>query len=72
MKELVKIENWSFDNYYEGTNGTKKVICILDDYCVRYHVKVNGKETSRKEFTNDKKELCFKNATKALNKSRKG
>lgn len=68
MKELIKIENTFFNNYYEGLNGYKKVICILDDYCVRYHVFINGKQKSRREFKNDKKELCFKNATKILNK----
>lgn len=69
MKELIKLENGLFYNdYYIGVNGTKKVICILDDYCVRYIVTVNEKQVSRREFSNDKKELCFKNATKALNK----
>ena len=69
MKELIKLENGLFYNdYYIGVNGTKKVICILDDYCVRYIVTVNEKQVSRREFSNDKKELCFKNAIKALNK----
>ena len=68
MEELVKVKHWLFDNYYEGSKDNKKVICILDDYCVRYHVVVNGKQKSKREFTNDKKDLCFKNATKVLNK----
>lgn len=68
MKELVKKESYYFNEYYEGENENKKVQCILDDYCVRYIVSVNGKKVSRREFSNDKKELCFKNATKALNK----
>ena len=69
--ELTRKENWMFEKYYEGTNGNKTVICILDNWCVRYHVIINnGSETTNKrhEFSNDKKELCFKNATKALNK----
>ena len=57
-----------FNEYFEGTRGGRKVICILDDYCVRYMVFENGKKKSRREFRNDQKEICFKNATKALNK----
>lgn len=68
MKELVKKESYHFNEYYEGENENKKVQCILDNNCVRYMVFVNGKKVSRREFSNDKKELCFKNATKALNK----
>lgn len=71
-KELVKIKNncsiWNFEEIFEGVNGNKKVWCCLDNNCVRYTVTVNGKLISRREFSNDKKELCFKNATKALNK----
>lgn len=67
MFELKRVESKYFDEIYEGTNGNKKVICILDDYCVRYHV-IIGRKNVRHEFSNDKKELCFKNATKALNK----
>ena len=68
MNELIKTKNPLFDEYYEGTCGGKKVICILDDNCVRYMVFENGKNKSRREFCNYNKELCFKNATKALNK----
>lgn len=72
MIKLIKVENkcslWDFKEIYEGENGNKKVWCCLDDYCVRYTVSVNNKQISRREFSNDKKELCFKNATKALNK----
>ena len=69
--ELTRKENWMFENYYEETNGNKTVMCILDNWCVRYHVIINnGRKITNKrhEFSNDKKELCFKNATKALNK----
>lgn len=68
VKELVKIKDYLYDEIYVGINGNKKVVCILDNNCVRYVVSVNGKVKSRREFSNDKKELCFKNATKALNK----
>ncbi len=71
MKELVRVESNIFNEIYEGINGNKKVVCILDNNCVRYIVfdlakpRQSGK---RYEFSNDKKELCFKNAIKALNK----
>lgn len=57
-----------FKEYFTGSNGTRRVICILDDFCVRYMVFEKGKMKSRREFSNNKKELCFRNAEKALNK----
>lgn len=68
MVELKKESNEVFDNFYTGTNGSKTVNCILDDNCVRYIVLQDGKIKSRREFNNIKKDICFKNATKALNK----
>jgi hypothetical protein len=71
MKELVRVESNIFDEIYEGINGNKKVVCILDNNCVRYTVFNLTKHRQsgiRHEFTDDKKELCFKNATKVLNK----
>ncbi len=68
MKELVKVNNAFFREYYEGLNEDKRVVCVLDDYCVRYIVFENGKQKSRREFSNEKKELCMKNAKRALNK----
>ena len=72
MTQLEKVKNndkyWIFEEVYEGVNGNKKVWCCLDNDCVRYTVSVNGKQVSRREFSNDKKELCLKNATKVLNK----
>lgn len=68
MSELIKKESSIFKEYFEGTNGIRRVTCILDDHCVRYMVFLNGKLKSRREFSNSKKEMCFKNATKALNK----
>ena len=67
MKELVKVEGNMFNEYFEGSNGSRSVTCILDDNCVRYMVFEDGKRKSRREFSNANKELCFKNATKALN-----
>ncbi len=68
MAELRKIENSIFKNYYEGINGKRRVICILDSNCVRYMVFENGKKKSRKEYSNGSEKLCFNNALKALNK----
>ena len=70
MKELKKIENSMFNEYYEGeaVSGAK-VICILDDNCVRYIVfNKYGKRVARREYANTSKALCFKKATEALNK----
>ena len=68
MKEMIKVKNEMFNEYFEGSNGSRRVTCILDDYCVRYMVFENGKRKSRREYSNNKKDLCFKNAEKALNK----
>ena len=78
MKTLNKTTNEIFNEYYTGeTSGLnkktfkyeeKKVICILDDNCVRYSVVVNGKCVKRKEFENHQKKLCFNSATDILNK----
>lgn len=71
MKELLRVESKLFKEMYVGINGNKEVICILDDNCVRYMVKdlANVRRSyKRYEFSNDKKALCFANATKMLNK----
>ena len=68
MAELKKVKDAIFDEYYEGVNGLRRVICILDPFCVRYMVLENGKKKIRQEFSNGKESLCFKNALKALNK----
>ncbi len=82
MRTLVRKneENGFYDlkEVYEGTTSRVnkktyeyeevKVWCCLDDYCVRYTITINGKCKSRREFRNDQKELCFKNANKALEK----
>ncbi len=68
MKELQKTTNNYFNEVFTGINGNKEVWCCLDNNCVRYAVKVNGKLITKREYSNNKKDLCFINATKALNK----
>lgn len=70
MFELKKVENTTFKEYYEGLNGSRRVVCILDNYCVRFMVFENGKQKSRREYGNEPgaKDRCFKYAVKALNK----
>ena len=68
MLELRKENNSVFNEFFTGTNGNKTVNCILDDNCVRYIVFEGRRIKTRREYDNCKKELCFKNATKALNK----
>ncbi|MBR5202892.1 MAG: hypothetical protein IKW45_06475 [Clostridia bacterium] len=70
MKELKKVENNMFNKYFEGVAVSgAKAICILDDNCVRYMVfDKMGKRVSRREYSNQAKELCFKRATEALNR----
>lgn len=70
MKELKKTQSNMFNEYFEGVAVSgARVVCILDDYCVRYMVFNHlGERVSRREFKNANKELCFKRATEALNK----
>ena len=72
MMKLEKVEHDVFSEYYEGTNGTRKVTCILDSGCVRYTVLVPGKHgmkvASRREYANGSEARCFEAAEKALNK----
>ena len=72
MLKLKKVEHDMFSQYYEGTNGTKKVTCILDKNCVRYVVLVPGKwgmkVASRREYSNGNESRCFAAAETALNK----
>ena len=68
MLELKRENNKTFKEFFTGTNGRKTVNCILDDNCVRYIVFEGLRVKSIREFDNSKKDLCFKNATKALNK----
>lgn len=71
MKQLTKVDNVVFNEYYKGVSKSGyDVTCILDDYCVRYTVcKPDGfrsKRIVRREYTNENKNLCLKNATMAL------
>lgn len=72
MKELKRIESEMFKEFYQGVNGNRIVNCILDDNCVRFVVLEKGSRTIsrtiRREYRNDQKERCFRNAVKALNK----
>lgn len=77
MKKLHKIEMKPFNEVYQATTVvttkdfrkvTRTVTCLLDDNCVRYTVVEDGKAKSRREYGNDQKERCFRNAEKALNR----
>ena len=70
MLELKKVESNMFNEYYEGiaVSGAK-VICILDDNCVRYTaLTAAGKRIARREYGNTGKATCFKKATETLNR----
>lgn len=60
-----------FNEAYEITNNSRYVKIVLDDNCVRYvrHECKSGKWVlmGRKEFTNEHKQLCIKNALKWVN-----
>ena len=72
MVKLEKWENGVFSEYYEGRNGGRVVVCILDDNCVHYTVrkKVGGKlkQVARREYGNASKARCLAAAEKALNR----
>ena len=74
--ELTKTEHPMFSEYYEGYNPMtqRRVICILDDNCVRYTVLVKSgrlareKVQIRREYANTNKARCMANASDALNR----
>ena len=70
MLELTKRDNTIFNEYYEGTAVSgARVICILDDNCVRYSVyDRNSKRILRREYANNNKTLALRKATEWLNK----
>lgn len=68
MKKLLKKEDKIYKEKYEGTNGIKRVICLLDDNCVRYIKFVNNTRIGIKEYENNEKEICLKSATNWLNR----
>lgn len=69
MKQLIKVNHEIFNEVYEGTNGTRRVVCILDKNCVRYIVFEGSKKKNVREFSNGQEQTCFNNATKALNRA---
>lgn len=68
VETLIQVKDHYFDEYYVGYNGSKKVVCILDDNCVRFVGFDNAKRKTRREYSNDKKELCVRRAIAWLNK----
>lgn len=75
MVQLERINDETFSEIYEGTNGNKMVTAILDTNCVRYmvfkrpHAGAKWKRIRMSQFNNDQKEKCLANATKVLNKT---
>ena len=72
MRELVKVKSLVFEEQYEGIVGDQKIVCVLDDNCVRWTTcrKIKGvwKLVGKHEYQNSNKARCFNEATKALNK----
>jgi hypothetical protein len=68
VEKLDRVKDHYFDEYYVGYNGSKTVVCILDDNCVRFVGFDNAKRKTRREYSNDKKELCMRRAIAWLNK----
>lgn len=73
--DAIKLERVSFaqpfNEAYEIVNGSRRVKIVLDDYCVHY-VRSECKSgrwvlMGRKEFKNERKQLCIKNALKWVN-----
>lgn len=64
---LEKVNDSIFKEVFVGYNEEKDrtVTVILDDNCVRWK---ESKKSKVHEFTNDKKAMCFKNASRALNR----
>jgi hypothetical protein len=68
IEKLTKSEDPMFQEKYEGERCSKRVICILDDNCVRFVGFVNNKRVVRREYANNKKALCMARAIAWLNK----
>lgn len=68
VEKLTRVENGMFNEYYEGSNWSKRVVCILDNNCVRYMGFVNGKRVTRREYSNTSKATCMARALAWLNK----
>ena len=60
-----------YEKEYEGFNPITmiKVYCILDENCVKWiKSDLRTGKCTRHEFSNDKKEKCWDNAMRALNR----
>ena len=70
IEKLTKFEGSHFREEYAGECGSKRVICILDNNCVRYMGFVNGKRVTRREYgnTDRNKATCMARALDWLNK----
>lgn len=70
IEKLTKVEGGFFDEYYTGECGSKRVVCILDNNCVRYMGFVYGKRVTRREYGNTEKSkaTCMARALEWLNK----
>ena len=68
IEKLTKSDDPMFQDIYEGSLRSKRVICILDDNCVRFVGFVNDKRVVRREYANNKKALCMARAIAWLNK----
>lgn len=68
VEKLIRVKDYAFEQYYVGYNGSKCVVCILDDNCVRFVGFDNAKVKTRREYSNDKKDLCMRRALAWLNK----
>lgn len=62
IEKLTKVEDALFQEKYEGERNNKRVVCILDDNCVRYIGFVNGKRVVRREYANGRQGLCVARA----------
>ena len=69
FNEIYVGETDAFD-YKNYKLNQIKIVCILDNNCVRFTRSVNGKKVYSKEFSNTEgdKERCLELATKMYNK----
>ena len=68
IEKLTKVEGSAFRECYEGYNGDKRVVCILDNNCVRYTGFKACKRTTCRKYTNAQKDICMARALAWLNK----
>lgn len=68
VEKLSKVEDVMFQEKYEGERRDKRVVCILDENCVRFVGFVNDKRVVRREYQNNNKAVCMARAIEWLNK----